>query len=41
VVGVPHLVALTPTARRRVVGSLRALSPASLAGFVGTGELVG
>ena len=41
VVGVPHLVALTPTARRRVVSSLRDLSPQSLAGFVSTGELVG
>ena len=41
VVGVPHLVALTPTARRRVAGSLRDLSPAALAGFISTGELVG
>ena len=41
VVGVPHFVDLIPTARRRVVGSLRDLSPASLAGFVSTGELVG
>ncbi len=41
VVGVPHLVPMTPSARRRVVASLLELSPASLAGFVGTGELVG
>ena len=34
VVGVPHRVALTPTARRRVVGSLRELSPAALAAYV-------
>jgi HAD superfamily hydrolase (TIGR01509 family) len=39
VVGVPHLVTLAPTARRRVVGSLHELSPAALAGFVRTGEL--
>ena len=39
VVGVPHVVALTPTARRRVVDSLAGLSVASLAAFVRTGEL--
>ena len=40
VVGVPHLVVLTPTDRRRLVGSLHELSPAALEGFVSTGELV-
>lgn len=39
VVGVPHVVALAPTARRRVVASLRELSPLALDAYVRTGEL--